>query len=258
MSEAILQQLIISKKNGNKELGILLDPDKTDISQLPALIQLLEKAAVDYILVGGSLLTTHRFDELVQILKKLTNIPLILFPSGTYQVSPHADALLFLSLISGRNPELLIGKHVEAAPLLHKLNLEIIPTGYMLIDGGIQTTVSYISNTTPIPYHKPEIGAFTALAGQYLGMKLIYMDAGSGAIRPIPIEMIQTVISTIELPLIVGGGIKTPEQAFVTASAGADLIIVGNHFEKDPTMIPDFAAAIKSAGKSVKKPDFNA
>lgn len=257
MSVNILQQLATSKQLGQKRLGILLDPDKVDFEHLHILVRQVEDSGVDYILVGGSLLTTTHFERIIKQLKHLTKVPVILFPSGVYQISADADAILFLSLISGRNPELLIGRQVEAAPVLQQMKLEVIPTGYMLVDGGRQTTASYMSNTTPIPANKPEIAACTALAGQYLGQKLIYLDAGSGADRPVPAEMIKAVRNSIQIPIIAGGGIRTPELAYDAANAGADLIIVGSLFEKDSSVIQDFINAVKATGKHLKNTDYN-
>src|SRR5205814_1035231 len=174
------------------------------------------------------------------------SIPVILFPGTPSQVSRHADGLLYLSLISGRNPELLIGQHVISAPAVRKSGLEIISTGYMVIDGGAPTTVSYISNATPIPADKDDIAVCTAMAGEMLGMKLIYMDAGSGAKRAISEEMISRVAKVISVPLIIGGGIKEPEKAYLNCKAGADLIVVGNAIEKDPSLIKEMAAAVHS------------
>lgn len=160
------------------------------------------------------------------------------------QTHPKADAILFLSMISGRNPDLLIGKHVLAAPLLKKSGIEVIPTAYMIVDGGNLTSVMYMSNTTPLPSDKDSIAGCTALAGEMLGLRLTYMDAGSGAINPISASMIAEVRKQVSGPMFIGGGIKTPEQAINTCKAGADVVVVGNAFEKDPTLIPALAAAI--------------
>ena len=194
--------------------------------------------------VGGSLVVTDHLDELVQHIKRESNIPVILFPGSPSQVSPYADALLYLSLISGRNPELLIGQHVVSAPIVKKSGLEIISTGYMVIDGGAPTTVSYISNASPIPSDKNEIAVCTAMAGEMLGLKVIYMDAGSGAKNAIPTSMIQQVAKHVKAPIIVGGGITTPEKAIENCKAGADIIVVGNAIEKDPLLIQMIADAI--------------
>ena len=166
-------------------------------------------------------------------------------------MSYKADAILFLSLISGRNPELLIGNHVLAAPFLKLSPLEILPTGYLLVDGGVSTTVGYISNTMPIPSSKPDIAVCTAMAGEMLGLKLMYLDAGSGAINHVPFEMVTAVSQTIDLPVIVGGGIKKPESAYGMAKAGADVIVVGNAIEKDANLIHDLVQAVKNASNPI-------
>jgi len=203
-------------------------------------------AGADLILVGGSLITNGFFERCIGIIKEQTDIPVILFPGNIMQIDNQADAILFLSLISGRNPDMLIGKHVLAAPTLKKSGLEVIPTGYMLIDGGNITSVSYMSNTTPIPADKAGIAACTAMAGEMLGMKVIYMDAGSGARRPITEGMIEKVARSIEAPLITGGGIATPEKAYLNCKAGADVIVIGNAIEKDAGLIKEMSAAIHS------------
>ena len=168
-------------------------------------------------------------------------------------MSYKADGILFLSLISGRNAELLIGKHVITAPYLKVSPLEILPTGYMLIDGGVPTTVSYISNTQPIPANKDDVALCTAVAGEMLGLKLMYMDAGSGAINPVSTSMIETVSQALDIPLIVGGGIRTPERAFANAQAGADVIVVGNAIEKEPSLLLEMAEAVHSASSLIKE-----
>jgi phosphoglycerol geranylgeranyltransferase len=183
-------------------------------------------------------------DFCIEEIKKISTIPTVLFPGDISQISNKADAFLYLSLISGRNAEFLIGKHVIAAPILKRSSLEIIPTGYMLIDGGSPTTALYISNTTPIPNNRPEIAVCTAMAGELLGLKLIYMDAGSGADRPVSAAMIAAVSKNIEVPLIIGGGIQTPEKAAANVRAGADVVVVGNAFEKNPSLILEMAAAV--------------
>jgi len=188
-------------------------------------------------------------DNVLVRIKEQTNIPTVLFPGNSYQLSYKADALLFLSLISGRNADLLIGKHVVTAPFLKISPVEIISTGYMLIDGGISTTVQYMSNTTPIPATKDDIAVCTAMAGELLGLKQIYMDAGSGAKNPIPASMIQAVSMATDIPLIIGGGIKTPEKAAENVAAGADIIVVGDAIEKDPQLITDISAAIHAYDK---------
>lgn len=247
MKNQIYQQLCTARNQKKKSFAVLIDPDKTDNQSLEKLITLGITAQVDYWFVGGSLVVSNHLEQLVVDLKTKSNIPVILFPGSPSQVTPKADALLYLSLISGRNPELLIGQHVLSAPAVKQSGLEILSTGYMVIDGGAPTTVSYISNAAPIPSNKNEIALCTALAGEMLGMKLIYMDAGSGAQKPIPAAMIQTVAAQITVPLLVGGGITTPAKAAENCKAGANLIVVGNAIEKDPGLITEIGAAIKDS-----------
>ena len=225
---------------------VLIDPDKVDGTKIDKLVSLSLEAKVDYFFVGGSLVISNYLDQCIQHIKSACNIPVILFPGAPSQISKYADALLYLSLISGRNPELLIGQHVISAPFVKQSGLEIMPTGYMVIDGGAPTTVSYISNASPIPSDKNEIAMCTAMAGEMLGMKLIYMDSGSGAKRPVTETMIEKVASHIEAPLIIGGGITDPEKAYRNCKAGADVIVVGNAIEKDASLIREMSTAIHS------------
>lgn len=240
----IYQSLEKQKSLGKRSFAVLIDPDKVNELVLDELIALSTAAKVDYFLVGGSLVISNQLDSVVQHIKKNCTIPVILFPGSSTHISKYADALLYLSLISGRNPELLIGQHVVSAPFIKQSGLEVMPTGYMLIDGGAPTTVSYISNANPIPADKNEIAMCTAMAGEMLGMKLIYMDAGSGAKRSITESMIEKVSQNISVPLIIGGGITDPEKAYLNCKAGADLIVIGNAIEKDPVLISEMAAAI--------------
>ena len=246
MLNKIYQSLTDRKSQSKKSFAVLIDPDKVNDNSVEELIQLSLDAQVDYFLVGGSLVISSYLDECVQLIKRSCSIPVILFPGSPSQVSKYADALLYLSLISGRNPELLIGQHVVSAPFVKKSGLEIMSTGYMVIDGGAPTTVSYISNAYPLPADKNEIAMCTAMAGEMLGMKLIYMDAGSGAKKAISESMIQKVASCIDVPLIVGGGITTAEKAYLNCKAGADVIVVGNAIEKDASLIKEIASAIHS------------
>ena len=249
-SHTVYKELLDRRAAGKKSFAVLVDPDKTQIDQVGELIEKCVSAEVDFLLVGGSLVVSTHLEELVLSIKAQTKIPVILFPGSPSQVTPAADALLYLSLISGRNPELLIGQHVISAPLVKKSGLEIISTGYMVVDGGLPTTVSYISNANPLPSNKNEIAVCTALAGEMLGMKLIYLDAGSGALMPIPTEMIKAVSEQISIPLIVGGGITTPEKAAANCRAGADLIVVGNAIEKDTDLISLMSQAVHTSSKS--------
>jgi phosphoglycerol geranylgeranyltransferase len=246
MKQHIYESLLAKKKSGQKSFAVLIDPDKVSSRKIGELTELAVSAKVDYLLVGGSLVISNHLDEVVQQIKKNCNIPVILFPGTPSQVSKYADGLLYLSLVSGRNPELLIGQHVISAPFVKQSGLEIISTGYMVIDGGAPTTVSYISNATPIPADKNEIAMCTAMAAEMLGMKLIYMDAGSGARLPITEDMIAMVSKCIEVPLVIGGGINEPEKAYRNCKAGADLIVVGNAIEKNASLLTEMSAAIHS------------
>jgi phosphoglycerol geranylgeranyltransferase len=244
MHNKIYNSFTDRKAKGVKSFAVLIDPDKVDPSGVADLAAKCIEAKVDYIFLGGSLVITNHLDECVQQLKSNCDIPVVLFPGSPSQVSRYADALLYLSVISGRNPELLIGQHVLSAPAVKKSGLEVISTGYMVIDGGAPTTVSYISNTTPIPADKADIAMVTAMAGEMLGMKLIYMDAGSGAREPITEAMIARVASQVTSPIIVGGGIRDAEKAYLNCKAGADVIVVGNAIEKDASLIKEIADAV--------------
>ncbi len=242
----IYHSMVEGKRSGTKKFAMLIDPDKVRMGHLDQTIQLAITAGVDYFFVGGSLIVNDVLDDCLEEIKDKCDIPLILFPGDSYQLSYRADGILFLSLISGRNAELLIGKHVITAPYLKVSPLEILPCGYMLIDGGVPTTVSYMSNTLPIPHDKDDVAVCTAIAGEMLGLKLMYLDAGSGAARPVSPTMIESVSGAIEVPLIIGGGISSPEQALTNVVAGADVIVVGNAIEKDPLLIEEISDAIHS------------
>lgn len=244
MRNQVYQNILDKKTKQQKAFAVLIDPDKLDTVNLQKTIDLAVQFKIDFVFVGGSLVVTDTLDQVVAQIKKDCSIPVVLFPGSPDQITPKADALLYLSLISGRNPELLIGQHVISAPFVRQSGLEIIPVGYMLIDGGSPTTVSYISNTNPIPANKNDIAACTAMAGEMLGLKVIYMDAGSGAKNAIPSNMIQQVAKHVKAPIIVGGGITTPEKAVENCKAGADIIVVGNAIEKDPLLIQMIADAI--------------
>lgn len=242
----ILESITKGRKDAKKQLAVLVDPDKSDTQHLKELARIAVDNKIDYFFVGGSLLVNNSLDSCISLLKELSGIPVVLFPGNTLQMSYRADAMLFLSLISGRNAEMLIGRHVVAAPYLKLSNIEVIGTGYMLIESGRPTAVSYMSNSDPIPSDKNDIAMCTAMAGEMLGLKLIFMDAGSGAINPVSASMIEHVSKTISIPLIVGGGINTPELAATAVKAGADLIVIGNAVEKDPSLIAEISSAIKS------------
>lgn len=229
----------------------MLDPDKIEQNTLTDLLVNISSSPVDFFLVGGSLVTDYAHKEIVDTIRRHCQIPIILFPGNPLHIEPSADAILLLSLISGRNPDFLIGQHVIAAPLLKKSGLEILPTGYMLVDSGAQTTVSYISGTMPLPHDKPAVAACTALAGEMLGLKLIYLDAGSGARWPVSPAMIAAVRAVVDLPIIVGGGINSGEKAYEALKAGADLIVIGNGIEKNPELLPQVSAVVQEFNQSV-------
>ena len=241
----IYRQLLSLKAEGKSGFAVLADPDKIEASEMPRLAKLCNEAGVDYLFIGGSLLMAHKMEDCITRFKAESNIPVILFPGSPSQVSPSADALLYLSLISGRNADLLIGQHVVSAPIVKASGLEVISTGYILIDGGVQTTVSYISNTVPVPADKPEIALCTAWAGEMLGNHVIYMDAGSGAKDPVSTDMISKVSENLSIPLFVGGGITTPQKVNDNCKAGANIIVVGNAIERDPMLIKDMAQATR-------------
>lgn len=229
---------------GSKQLALLIDPDKISDEQVLALVSEAKKCSVDLFFVGSSLLLSDRFERCIELIKDHCEIPVVIFPGNNLQVSSKADAIFFLSLISGRNPDMLIGKHVIAAPHLKRAGIEVIPTGYMLIESGTPTAVSYMSNTTPIPHDKNDIAICTAMAGELLGLKFIYMDAGSGAKNTISSSMIESVRAAIDIPLIIGGGIRTPEKARELCLAGADILVVGNALEHDASLLRSLADAV--------------
>lgn len=252
MKTGLYQQLLDKKRKGQKSFAVLIDPDKVNDTKLDQLTSLAVAANVDYLFVGGSLVISNHLDKVVQRIKGNCGLPVILFPGSPSQISVHADGLLYLSLISGRNPELLIGQHVISAAAVKQSGLEILSTGYMVVDGGAPTTVSYISNAAPIPADKNEIAMCTAMAGEMLGMKIIYMDAGSGAKRPVSESMIEHVADSIAIPLVVGGGITSPEKAYRNCKAGADVLVIGNAIEKDPSLVMEMSAAIHAVPVAVK------
>ena len=225
---------------------ILLDPDKLSYSKIIPFIRHCEKSGVDGFLIGGSLMISGDLNTFIETIKVETSLPLIIFPGSVNQISPLADAILFLSVISGRNAEHLIGKHVTASPLIKRAKVEPISTGYILVESGVTTTAVYMSGSLPIPKNKPEIASATALAGEYLGMKLIYLEAGSGADNPVPDEMVRKVSKQCSIPIIVGGGIRDAHTAGQKVKNGANIIVTGNFFEDENNwdQIPEFASAI--------------
>jgi putative glycerol-1-phosphate prenyltransferase len=239
----LYQSLLKDTLAGKKKFAVLIDPDKYSLESLKRVVKLAVDAETDYFFLGGSLLLHDNQSQLISFIKENSSIPVVLFPGNNMQLNNKADSILLLSLISGRNPDMLIGRHVISAPYLKASNLEILSTGYMLIESGRTTAVTYMSNTTPIPSHKSDIAVCTAMAGEMLGMKLIYMDAGSGARNPVPLPMISQVKSAINVPLIIGGGITSPGLAKEAFQAGADVIVVGNGIESDPDLITRIAKA---------------
>lgn len=231
---SILESLKIWKSKSLKSIAILIDPDKfQDGSSLERLIDQCNLCRVDFFFVGGSLLVAGSLSETIGHIKNLTDTPIVLFPGSNLHIDMKADAILFLSLISGRNPDLLIGQHVSAAPILRKSELEILSTGYILVGNDANTTVAHISQTTPIPREKSEIAVCTAMAGEMIGMKLIYLDAGSGAREAVPADMINKVSKSIGVPMIVGGGINEINKISTAFDSGADTIVLGTAIEKD-------------------------
>jgi len=240
----IYTQIQKSIASGKKLFVVLIDPDKCVGECLTRFTELAKQAEIDFIFIGGSL-TTESTDQAIESIKKACNIPVVLFPGSASQFSPKADAMLYLSLISGRNPDFLIGQHVVSAPFIKKSGVETISTGYLLIESGSTTSVEYMSNTRAIPREKTSIAVATAIAGELLGNKLIYLEAGSGAKLPVPIEMIQTVKQNISIPLIVGGGLRTKTDIQSALEAGADIIVVGNILEKEPELMIEFGRMVK-------------
>lgn len=237
---------ILNKFNNNnkKKLALLIDPDSFDDSKLLNLIKLANENSVDFVFLGGSLLSKNNFENCAKLIKSKTEIPLVIFPGNSSQISNNADAILYLSLISGRNPDFLIGQQVSSAAILKDMNLQIISTGYILVESGAISSVQYMSNTMPIPRNKIDIAVNTAIAGELLGLKTIYLEAGSGAKQTVPIDMIKAVKSNISIPLIVGGGIKSPQEAEEMFNAGADIIVVGNIAENQPDKFKEISKSI--------------
>ena len=242
------QQLLESVKDKGAAFIVLIDPDKQPSGVLKPLISYCEDAGVDALFLGGSLMQSGEFDSYAGALKAMTDLPLIGFPGSVSQMSARLDAILFLSLVSGRNPEFLIAQHVQAAPRLHALDIEAIATAYMLVESGALTTAQYMSGSMPLPRSKPEIAVATALAAEYLGMKLHYLDGGSGAKEMVPLEMVAAVSETCSRPLMVGGGLRTPRDVSDRVNAGAKLVVIGTAIEDRPdrAYIADLAQAARS------------
>jgi len=233
-------------KSGRKGLAWLIDPDDWD-DALPAKLKEIKDLKIDFIFVGGSLIHQNNISGLIEMLREnVPLIPIVIFPGNALQFSAQADAILFLSLISGRNPDLLIGQHVAVAPLIEKSDLEVLPTGYMLIDGGKKTSVHYMSQTIPLPNHNPELSVATALAGYYLGLQYFYLDAGSGATAPVNPKIIKAIKKRLKAPLFVGGGLNTLEKAQQAYLAGADIVVIGNGAEKSICLLKEISGFLES------------
>jgi phosphoglycerol geranylgeranyltransferase len=241
---SVYQKLLNIKKEKGAGFLVLLDPDRLGIREIVELARKSEKGGADGFLVGSSLLLSSRFDESIKQIRSKVNLPVIIFPGNANQVSKYADAILFLSLISGRNPHLLIGEQVKAAPMIKEFGLEPIPTGYLIIESGKATSVQFMSDTQPIPKDKPDIAKAHALAAEYLGMKFVFLEAGSGAENPVPDLVIQEIRDFISIPIIVGGGIKEPDVAYRKVKCGASFVVIGNALEKDDSIIKEFADSI--------------
>ncbi len=231
----IYQDILASASNKEKLLAVLIDPDKMAIEMASKIIKSVNASLATHIFVGGSIVEDNKTEKLVSEIKKLTKLPVIVFPGDVSQIAEQADAILFLSLISGRQSEYLIGKHVKAVSKLKKIDLEVIPTGYILIENGKETSVQKVTQTLPMSRNDIQLVVDTALAGELLGMKLIYLEAGSGATHPIDTKMISEVKNAIQIPLIVGGGIRTKKQLNNAYVSGADLVVIGTAFEEDET-----------------------
>ncbi|WP_198520010.1 geranylgeranylglyceryl/heptaprenylglyceryl phosphate synthase [Olleya sp. Bg11-27] len=229
----VYNDILSAKATKKKLLAILIDPDKFDVNLIAQFVNKISESIITHIFVGGSTVEVEVTQKLVSALKPLTKLPIVLFPGDVTQISKDADAILFLSLISGRNPKYLIEKQIEAVSILKQTNLEVIPTGYILIENGIETAVQKVTNTLPIPTALQSLVADTAKAGELLGKKLIYLEAGSGALFPVPLDMISFVNQDLKIPLIVGGGIRTIQQLDDAYKAGADLVVIGTAFENN-------------------------
>jgi len=246
----IYKQLLDIVQRRGAAFFVLLDPDKLHRSKVRDLVNKSEKAGADGFLIGSSLLLSTRFEDVVKETKETTKLPVVIFPGNANQISKYADAILFLSLISGRNPHLLIGEQVKSAPMIKEYDLEAIPTGYIIVESGRPTSVQFMSDTQPIPNDKPDIVKAHALAAQYLGMRFVFLEAGSGAKNPVPDLIVREVRKYIDIPVIVGGGIKTPQQARSKVKNGASVVIIGNVLEKgySEKTLSQFALAIHYGG----------
>ena len=247
-SISVYQYLMNVKKRFGAGFLVLIDPDRLSLKTVVEQVTKYEETGVDAILIGTSLMMGNGFDNYVEAVRDVVKIPVVIFPGEKSQVTDKADAILFLSLLSGRNPDLIIGEQIKSAPLIKAIGLEAVSTAYLLVDSGQITSVEFISNTKPIPSNKPEIAVAHAVAAEIFGMKLIYLEAGSGAERPVPDEMINAVASSINIPVMVGGGIRNPETVAQKVASGASFVVVGNHLEQNADNC-DLEAFVKAAHK---------
>ncbi|MEO9571139.1 MAG: geranylgeranylglyceryl/heptaprenylglyceryl phosphate synthase [Polaribacter sp.] len=245
----IYQNILSAKKEGKKLLAVLIDPEKIELENVPSFFEKVHQSIATHIFVGGSTDDNHQTENVVIAIKKATHLPVVLFPGDVSQITQKADGILFLSLLSGRNPEYLIEQQIRAAPLLKNANLEILPTGYILIDGKKETATQKVSNTKPIAQENSELILNTALAGEFSGKKLIYLEAGSGATEAVSQKIITVVRNNLSIPLIVGGGIRSKKQLETAFNAGSDLVVIGTAFENDESFFEDL--------KSTKFTEYN-
>ena len=258
LNPSLYDALCSRQQHGRKALAVLLDPDNLTETSLLHLLRLSDVHPVDYFFVGGSLVLSEHQAALITLIKAHSTVPVLLFPSHSLHLDGPADGVLLLSLISGRNPDFLIGQHVVATPRLRASGMQLLSTGYMLVDSGRATTASYMSGTTPLPHNKPCIAACTALAGEQLGLKLMYLDGGSGAENPVSAAMIAAVREAVSAPIIVGGGLNTGEKVYAALAAGADVVVVGNHIEAVPEFLGEVAGVVASFNRTaVPQPAFH-
>ena len=244
----VYQYLIEVKERKGAGFLVLFDPDRSSLEEMVEKAAICEKAGVDAILVGTSLMMGDGFEKCVEAVSKTVSIPVVIFPGEKSQVTEKADAILFLSLLSGRNPDLIIGEQIKSAPIIKAIGLEAVSTAYLLVDSGRITSVEFMSNTKPIPSDKPEIAVAHAMAAEIFGMKLVYIEAGSGAERPVPNDMIHAVSSSVNIPVMVGGGIRSPETIAEKVASGASFVVVGNHLEQNADRC-DLEALVAAAHK---------
>ncbi len=254
-SKSVFDEITAKAKAKIASYWVLLDPDDFTPKQGAKIAKQAQDAGVDALLIGGSLINTHEFDAFVASVKKAVTVPVILFPGDATQLSRHADAVLFLSLISGRNPVNLISEHVKAAPVIKNMGIEPIATAYMLVESGTVTSVEFMSNTRPLPAHKPKIAAAHALAAQYMGMKMVYLEAGSGAKTTVPDEMISIVKAQVQIPVIVGGGIRDAQTAQKKLESGADIIVTGNLLQSQNgvAIMKEIASVVSGFSKAKRR-----